>query len=244
MVWAKLNDAYGDESATLSDAAFRTHTEALCWAMRRLTEGRITHRDLRRFAETKDPEAAVAELLDIDWWTDHPDGDGSWLILHDMDYQRTKDQVEADRAATADRQRKWREAHGKKQAKDKPEEPLRDEVERLCAHLADRIEANGNKRPGIGKRWRDATRLLLDEDKRTEEQIHRAIDWSQGNEFWRTHILSMPKLREKYDTLRMQAETERKPKTSSNGHGDMRGGARQELLTAAEIDDMDPGRIA
>lgn len=242
MVWAKLNDAYGDESAPLSDAAFRTHTEAICWTMRRLTEGKITHRDLRRFAETKDPEGAVAELLEITWWTDHPDGDGSWLILHDMDYQRTKDQVDADRAATAERQRKWREAHTKKR-KDKPDEPPREDVEKLCAHLADRIEANGSKRPNIGKQWRDAARLLLDTDKRTEAQVHRAIDWCQDNQWWRSRVMSMAKLREKYDTLRMQAEDERKPKTSSNGHGDMRGGARQELLTAAEIDDLDPGRI-
>src|SRR5262249_55122202 len=41
---------------------------------------------------------------------------------------------------------------------------LRADVGRLCEHLADRIEANGSKRPVIGKRWHDAARLMLDLD--------------------------------------------------------------------------------
>lgn len=83
--------------------------------------------------------------------------------------------------------------------------PVREDVERLCAHLADRVEANGCKRPAITRKWRDAARLLLDKDGRTEEQIHRAIDWCQDDEFWRGNVMAMPKLREQYDRLRLQA---------------------------------------
>jgi hypothetical protein len=82
---------------------------------------------------------------------------------------------------------------------------LRPDVDRLCQHLADRIEANGSKRPTITARWRNSARLLLDVDHRTEQQIRNAIDWCQADEFWRTNILSMPKLREKYDQLRLAA---------------------------------------
>jgi hypothetical protein len=81
----------------------------------------------------------------------------------------------------------------------------RADVDALCTHLADRIEANGSKRPTIGQRWRDAARRLIDIDGRTEQQIHAAIDWCQGDEFWRSNILSMPKLREKYEQMRLQA---------------------------------------
>jgi len=81
----------------------------------------------------------------------------------------------------------------------------RPDVERLCGHLADRIEANGCKRPAIGAKWRTAARLMLDKDGHTENQVHAAINWSQDSEFWRSNILSMPKLREKYDQLRLQA---------------------------------------
>ncbi|WP_031010695.1 hypothetical protein [Streptomyces sp. NRRL F-5727] len=83
--------------------------------------------------------------------------------------------------------------------------PVREDVERLCEHLADRIVQNGSKRPSITKGWRDAARLMLDKDGRTEEAVHRAIDWCQDSDFWRSNVMSMPKLRDKYDTLRLQA---------------------------------------
>jgi hypothetical protein len=82
----------------------------------------------------------------------------------------------------------------------------RDDVERLCEHLAERIEANGASKPTITGRWRDAARLMLDRDGRTETDVFAAIDWCQADEFWRANILSMPKLREKYDQLRLQAQ--------------------------------------
>lgn len=87
--------------------------------------------------------------------------------------------------------------------------PTRVDVEQICRHLADRIEKNGSTRPDIGKKWRTAGRLLLDKDGRTVEQVLRAIDWCQDDEFWRSNILSMPKLREKYDQLRLQAQRAR-----------------------------------
>jgi hypothetical protein len=82
----------------------------------------------------------------------------------------------------------------------------RPDVERLCEHLADRIEGNGSLRPAIGKTWRQAARLLLDKDGRTEEQVHRAIDWCQDDAFWKGNIESMPTLRRQYDRLRLHAQ--------------------------------------
>ncbi len=82
--------------------------------------------------------------------------------------------------------------------------------------LADRIQANGSKRPTITGAWRTAARLMLDRDGRTEAQVALAISWCQDNEFWRANILSMPKLREKYEQMRLQAQRERAGPT--NGH--------------------------
>jgi DNA-binding transcriptional ArsR family regulator len=98
--------------------------------------------------------------------------------------------------------------------------PFRPDVERICEHLAECIVANGSNPPNITKKWRTAARLLLDKDGRTEEQVVRAIDWSQGNTFWRANILSMPKLREKYEQLRLQAQAQREKAngTAQNGH--------------------------
>jgi hypothetical protein len=83
---------------------------------------------------------------------------------------------------------------------------LREDVEKICRHLADRIEDNGSKRPSITKGWRDAARLMLDKDGRTEEEIHGAIEWCQNDQFWRGNVLSLPKLRDKYDQMRLQAQ--------------------------------------
>lgn len=82
----------------------------------------------------------------------------------------------------------------------------RADIDRLCEHLADRIEANGSRRPAITRRWRDEARLMLDRDGRTEQQVHAAIDWCQADPFWRANVLSMAKLRGKYDQLRLQAQ--------------------------------------
>jgi hypothetical protein len=88
----------------------------------------------------------------------------------------------------------------------RPDEPARADVEKLCTRLADAIEHNGSKRPTVSDRWRVSCRLLLDRDGRTVEQVERAIDWCQSDDFWRANILSMPKLREKYDQLRLAAK--------------------------------------
>jgi hypothetical protein len=96
-------------------------------------------------------------------------------------------------------------------------EQVREDVERVCKHLADRLIENGCKQPAITKTWRDAARLLMDKDGRTEDQIRRAIDWCQNDSFWKSNVMSMPKLREKYDTLRLRAEEERNTRASPNG---------------------------
>ena len=87
-----------------------------------------------------------------------------------------------------------------------PAETPRPDVEQICEHLASAIEANGSNRPTITAKWRTSARLMLDKDGRTKEEIHGAIDWCQRDEFWRSNILSLPTLREKYEQLRLQAQ--------------------------------------
>jgi hypothetical protein len=80
------------------------------------------------------------------------------------------------------------------------------DVTRLCDRLADAIEANGSRRPVVGKTWLEACDRMLRLDGRTPEQVERAIDWCQADEFWRANVLSMPKLRDKFDQMRLQAK--------------------------------------
>jgi hypothetical protein len=62
---------------------------------------------------------------------------------------------------------------------------------------------------------------MLDRDERTEDDVHGAIDWCQNDEFWRGNVLSVPKLREKYDQLRLQAQRQQRPTTRAQADGDM-----------------------
>lgn len=93
MTWTKLSDDYSDDCWTLTDAAFRLHTEALIWSNRKLLDLRVPKDDLRRFAKT--PEAAP-ELVNVGWWTQEAD---HYLIQHHGDYQPTKADVVARQAA-------------------------------------------------------------------------------------------------------------------------------------------------
>ena len=62
---------------------------------------------------------------------------------------------------------------------------------------------------------------MLDADGRTEQEVMGAINWSQNHEFWRANILSMPKLREKYDQLLMQAKRGTKPNANQESNLDV-----------------------
>ena len=102
----------------------------------------------------------------------------------------------------AERERRERE---KREA---PAGAPRPDVEALCDLLADLVEANGSKRPTVTARWRDSARLMLDTDKRPLAEAKSVMRWSQASDFWKGNVLSMPKFRDKYDTLRLQSERE------------------------------------
>lgn len=79
----------------------------------------------------------------------------------------------------------------------------RREVEGLCQHLADLVIANGARRGQtvVTDSWRRECRLLLDRDGVAPDRVRAVIEWCQADEFWRSNVLSMPKLREKFDQL-------------------------------------------
>ena len=93
------------------------------------------------------------------------------------------------------------------------DDPQRDDVEHICNTMADRIQANGAKRPTITKAWRDAARLLIDRDGHTEAQAVWLINWATADPFWKSNILSLPKFREKFDQLRLASQRTTAPAT-------------------------------
>jgi hypothetical protein len=86
MTWTKLSDDFTDDTWTLSDAAYRLHSDGLVWSNRKLLDLRIPKDDLRRF---KTPEA-IGELLTGGWWIDQG---AYYLIQHHAAYQRLREAV-------------------------------------------------------------------------------------------------------------------------------------------------------
>lgn len=80
------------------------------------------------------------------------------------------------------------------------------EVHRLCDLLAELVRGNGHKVDTVGLSWWRACERLMRIDGRTPEQIEWIIRWATANEFWLANIRSMPKLREKFQTLVLQSQ--------------------------------------
>lgn len=81
-----------------------------------------------------------------------------------------------------------------------------DEHMQLALLLKERII--GNKpdykiRSDINK-WANSIRLMVESDKRDPERIRQVIEWCQKDSFWKQNILSVDKLREKFDQLEMK----------------------------------------
>lgn len=84
----------------------------------------------------------------------------------------------------------------------------RPDVDGLCGYFASALARNDVKATVTAK-WRTEARLLLDRDQKDPTEIRAVIDWATGDSFWRANILSVPKLREKYDQLRLGMQANR-----------------------------------
>ncbi|WP_146070939.1 hypothetical protein [Arthrobacter sp. B1805] len=117
------------------------------------------------------------------------------------------------------------------------------DVEELCNHLARHIKTNGNRVPTVGIRWKQAADRLIRIDGYTPDQIRQVIDWSQHDEFWQGNILSMSKLREKFDTLKTRMFNERNRQVAATVAG--RSTSEQRIaelqaLKGRRLDSTDP----
>lgn len=86
-------------------------------------------------------------------------------------------------------------------------EPLRarlSETERLVGIFTAGLRRLGLKAPdGTPKAWREAALLLLDDY--TAAEIEGVIRWVGKHEFWRSRVLALPVLRQKFPQLLLQA---------------------------------------
>ena len=106
MTWAKLDDLFpeNEKVSGLNDGAFRLHIHALCYAARNLTDGRIPYSAKRGLGGTI---SRISELLDAGLWEVH---EGGWVIHDYLEYNPSREQVQAQRQKKADAGRKGGEA--------------------------------------------------------------------------------------------------------------------------------------
>ena len=81
----------------------------------------------------------------------------------------------------------------------------------IAERLDELIHANNPRaRPTSAaqlRQWVDVVRLMRERDGRTRDEIRAVLEWSQRDQFWRANILSMGKLREKFDQLALRMQS-------------------------------------
>ena len=85
-------------------------------------------------------------------------------------------------------------------------EDPRPDVDAVCDAMAASVQRRTGRAPRVTAAWRTQARLMIDRDGRSVEEIARIIDWVEADDFWRANVLSVPKLRQKFDTLRLQSQ--------------------------------------
>ena len=103
MTWVKLDDAFyrNPKVMGLSDGAFRTYVNSICFSADNLTDGLITPQVARTFRW----ERKAIELIEAGMWEEQGVG---WYIHDFLDYNPTREQVMAERAKTAERVNRFR----------------------------------------------------------------------------------------------------------------------------------------
>lgn len=222
MPWFKVDDnfCFHPKAMAAGNAALGLWVRAGSWCGANLTGGALPRHMIGTLgAQARDARRLVSAGL----WSETDEGYqfNSW-----DEYQPTKAQVEAERAATRERQRRFREAKRnavtntvtnsvtnavsnaaptRPDLTNKEEAPPREDVEHICNLLADLIATNIDKRPRVAESWRTEARRLIDVDKRPISQIEHVARWATSDPFWKQNILSMPKFRQKYDGLLVAA---------------------------------------
>jgi len=108
MVWVKLDDGFAENGKVQSvgDRAFRLHIAALCFCGRNLTDGLVTHHNAKVIAASVGASKRhILELETARLWIPCPPGHA---IKDFTDYNPTAEEVKAERAKNAQRQRDHR----------------------------------------------------------------------------------------------------------------------------------------
>jgi hypothetical protein len=105
MTWTKLGDEFAHDARRLSDAAVRTHLDAVIWSNLHGLDLLVPVADLPRLAYSPEAGAAASELTAAGWWEDRGD---HWYLAYRAEWQPTHEQVRERRERDAERKRRAR----------------------------------------------------------------------------------------------------------------------------------------
>jgi hypothetical protein len=89
-------------------------------------------------------------------------------------------------------------------------EEERPDIDKVIQAFSDMLKANDIKHKP-GQAWRQAARRLIDLDGYTPDQIIYVARYATADDFWKSNILSLPKLREKFEALKIKAQAQNNP---------------------------------
>ncbi|OHR73977.1 hypothetical protein HMPREF3291_05170 [Bacillus sp. HMSC76G11] len=103
-----------------------------------------------------------------------------------------------------------KEKNDKKEIKNSRKQVFDDTHYQLSLYFLEQIRKNNpdHKQPNLDT-WSNDIRLMMVQDKRTEEQIKYLMKWVQEDSFECTNVLSPSKLRKRYDQLVMKVKQEK-----------------------------------
>ena len=228
-MWVKVEDAMPEHPKFLAvgDVAGWLFVCGLCYCVRNETNGEIPAAVVPRLITSPTPKPTRLLVKEGLW---HKTDEG-YDVHDYLAYQPSSQAVSSQRDKARERQQRHRESrerngvsHGHVTDVSQRDESVTPRARasvrasssaltvrskeavvarELCDLLADLILARDPKakvNPG-SKAWVDAARLLMDRDGRSRDEVEAVIRWCQADPFWQPNILSMPKLREKFDQL-------------------------------------------
>lgn len=121
MPWVRFDDSYPNHPkiGPLSDRLYRIHNEAVFWCARHVTDG-VIRADQLTLVHARARKTDAEQLVQRRLWhrvsdppceSDRcpPAGPDGWVIHDYWGYQPSRVEVDQERRARAERQRKWRE---------------------------------------------------------------------------------------------------------------------------------------
>src|SRR5690625_650728 len=220
-----MPDAMPDALLHALQDAKQLHMTSILYSAQARSDGVFPVDAVKSFARSTYEESVTA-LFEVGMWINHPGGMAE--IRHFLRHQQSASELESasERARNAAKSR-WenassnagRNASGnargnaekRREEKSNKAEKIadafsREDVQEVFNYFNQSLKKLDVKPVTKTQTSADAIRRLIDLDGRTVEQIKTAIDYAHGDDFWQSNILSPKALRDKYDTLRLQAQ--------------------------------------